>query len=365
MNDMQNNSFAPDYLVTPGEVLAEYLAELNMTQAELADRTGLTKKTINEIIKAKAPITPETALKFERTLGRPAHFWSNLERNYQDDLTRLAEQRRMASYLVWLKRVPVSAMVKLGWIPRFKNTLEQLDAVLRYYGVASPTQWQTVWSQYQVAYRQTDRFEGCAEAVSAWLRQGEIQAQRIECAPFDRKRFIEILHTIRAMTTEPPHVFTPRLVSLCAAAGVAVVFVPELPGTGTWGATRWLGDRALIQLSLRYKSNDHLWFTFFHEAGHILKHGRKTVIIEKNGADDEREREADAFARDRLIPAAEIRRFVKAGRMSAADIKTFSAEIGIAPGIVLGRLQHDGIISYKTQLNALKVFYRWRNAGNE
>jgi len=365
MIDVQKRMFAPDYLVTPGEVLTEYLDDLRMSQAELADRTGLTRKTINEIIKAKAPITPETALKFERTLGRPAHFWSNLERHYQDDLTRLAEQRRMASYLEWLKRVPVSAMAKLGWIPRFKDRLEQLDAVLRYYGVASPAQWQTVWSEYQVAYRQTARFEGCAESVSAWLRQGEILAQRIECAPFDRKRLIEVLGLIRDLTTEPPHVFTPQLVSLCASAGVAVVFVPELPRTGTWGATRWLGDRAVIQLSLRYKSNDHLWFTFFHEAGHILKHGRKTVIIEGNGLDDEREREADAFARDRLIPPAEMGRFVRAGKLSASDIETFSVEIGIAPGIVLGRLQHDGLIPYQTRLNSLKVFYRWESAGGE
>ena len=126
-----------------------------------------------------------------------------------------------------------------------------------------------------------------------------------------------------------------------------------------------MGDRAVIQLSLRYKSDDHLWFTFFHEAGHILKHGRKTVIIEGNGLDDEKEREADAFARDRLIPPAEIRRLVKADSLSASDIKTFAAEIGIAPGIVLGRLQHDGIIPYKTGLNSLKMFYRWKNADGE
>jgi addiction module HigA family antidote len=70
MNNLQNHKFAPDYLVTPGEVLAEYLDELRMTQAELADRTGLTQKNINKIIKTKAPITSGVALKLERTLGR-------------------------------------------------------------------------------------------------------------------------------------------------------------------------------------------------------------------------------------------------------------------------------------------------------
>lgn len=177
MSSMQTNRFVPDYLVTPGEVLEEYLEELGMTQAELADRTGLAKKTINEIIKAKSPITPETALKLERTLGRPAHFWSNLERQYQDDRARLAEQARMESYLEWLKNVPVKDMAKQGWIPKFKDKFEQLEAVLRFFGVASPVQWEKMWStELQVAYRQTEHADKRPEAVSAWLRQGKIQA---------------------------------------------------------------------------------------------------------------------------------------------------------------------------------------------
>ncbi|MFH1913658.1 MAG: HigA family addiction module antitoxin [Pseudomonadota bacterium] len=365
MSSMQTNRFIPDYLVTPGEVLEEYLEELGMTQAELADRTGLAKKTINEIIKAKSPITPETALRLERTLGRPAHFWSNLERQYQDDRTRLAEKERMESYMEWLGRVPTKDMAKRRWVPKLKDKFEQLDAVLRFYGVSSPQQWETVWRDYQVAYRQTERFEKCAEAVSAWLRQGEIQALEIDCVPYDRKRFQATLDEIRGVTREAPEAFAPKLVGLCALAGVAVVFVPELPRIGTWGATRWLGDKAVIQLSLRYKSNDHLWFTFFHEAGHILKHGRKEVFIEGKGLDGEKEEEANAYARDKLIPPAQMRQFLKANRLSSSDIEAFAEEIGVAPGIVVGRMQHDKIIPFKTHLNSLKVFYSWEGEGAE
>lgn len=358
MSSKQSNKFIPDYLVTPGEVLEEYLEDLDMTQAELADRTGLAKKTINEIIKAKSPITPETALKLERTLGRPAHFWSNLERQYQDDRTRLAEKERMESYLEWLGNVPVKEMVKKGWIPKLKDKFEQLDSVLRFFGVSSPKQWETVWREYQVAYRQTERFEKCAEAVSAWLRQGEIQAQQIECAPYNRKRFLAVLDEIRGLTRKDPEVFVPELVELCASAGVAVVFVPELPKTGIWGATRWVGDKAVIQLSLRYKSNDHLWFTFFHEAGHILKHGRKEIFIEGKGLDGEKEEEANAYARDKLIPPAQMRRLVNHGRPTLDTIERFADDIGIAPGIVVGRLQHEKVLPMNTG-NQLKVFFEF------
>ena len=358
MAEQAKNQFTPDYLVTPGEVLDEYLDDLGMTQAELASRTGLAKKTINEIIKGKSPITPETALKLERVLDRPAHFWNNLERQFQEDRVRLAEQQRLESHLEWLKRVPVGAMFKHGWIRKFSNKVEQLEEVLRFFGVVSPDQWQTVWAEHQVAYRQTQRFETCAEAVSAWLRQGEIEARQISCAPYDAKRFRQILQDVRGLTKEGPDSFVPKLVELCASAGVAVVFVPELPKTGVWGATRWLGDRAVIQLSLRYKSNDHLWFTFFHEAGHILKHGRKEVFIENNGLNGEKEEEANAFARDQLIKPINLKRLLRGGRPSLAAIKDFAIDTGIAPGIVVGRLQYDGFLPRDTG-NKLKLFYRW------
>lgn len=353
------NQYTPDYLVLPGEVLEEYLEAYSMTQTELAARTGLTKKTINEIIKGKSPITSETALKLERSLGRPAHFWNNLERQFQEDRSRFAEQKLLENHLDWLKKVPVGPLTKLGWLPKKRDKIAQLTEVLRFFGVASPEQWATVWREHQVAYRQTQRFEACAESVSAWLRKGEIEARQIVCEPFDKKRFLKVLDGIRVLTMEEPEVFQPRLVDICASAGVAVVFIPELPKTGVYGATRWLGNKAVIQLSLRYKSNDHLWFTFFHEAGHIIRHGRKEIFIEGNGMDSEKEDEANTFASDRLIPPADYRRFIKSwnGR-SLAPIEPFAGKINIAPGIVVGRLQHDKRLP-NSHGNGLKVFFSW------
>ena len=358
MVNSSRNQYIPDYLVRPGEVLEEYLDVYGMSQAELAVRTGMAKKTINEIIKGKASITPDTALKLERALGRPAHFWSKLERQFQEDRTRLAEKERLEAHLGWLKKIPVNVMVKHGWLTKQKDKVAQLEEVLRFFGIASPDQWEGVWRGHQVSYRQTQRFETCAEAVSAWLRQGAIQVRQIQCEPFNRKKFQRVLESVRALTREEPQVLVPRLTELCAAAGVAVVFVPELPKTGVSGATRWIGNKAVIQLSLRYKSNDQLWFTFFHEAGHILKHGRKEIFIETNGLDGEKEEEADAFARDKLIPPDQLHRFLQRWNHSNEEIVTFADRIDIAPGIVVGRLQHDGILP-NSHGNRLKVYYSW------
>lgn len=358
MSNTQKNQYLPDYLVTPGEVLDDYIDSMGMTQAELADRTGLTKKTINEIIKGKAPITPETSQKLERTLGRPAHFWNNLEIQFQEDKIRLAEKDQLEKHLDWLKKFPTRAMINLEWIPNIKDKVELLEAILCFFGIASPNQWETVWNDYRVAYRQTLTFTTYAESISAWLRQGEIEAQKINCQPFSKERFQNVLDEIRGLTTEKPKVFQPRLIELCTSAGVALVFVPELPNTGVYGATRWIGDKAILQLSLRYKSNDHLWFTFFHEAGHIIKHGRKEVFIEGKGLDGEKEEEANTFASDKLIPPAALQKFLKENKTTLSDIQKFSEEINIAPGIVVGRLQREKIISYNIG-NKLKIFYRW------
>nr|VFJ43279.1 MAG: addiction module antidote protein, HigA family [Candidatus Kentron sp. FM]VFJ43959.1 MAG: addiction module antidote protein, HigA family [Candidatus Kentron sp. FM]VFK06022.1 MAG: addiction module antidote protein, HigA family [Candidatus Kentron sp. FM] len=356
-----NNSYQPDFSVHPGEHLEEVLETSAMTQAELATRLGIHKKTINEIIKGKAPVTSEMALRLSKVFHYPAHLWNNMQRNYDETVARQAEQQRLSRHLDWLKKVPVKEMVRRRWLDAHDDPNTQLDAVLRFFGIASPGQWQTVWETYQVAYRQSRHIEPSAMAVSVWLRQGEIQARDIVHVPFDRRAFLTALDDARALTREPPNVFQGRLIDACAKAGVAVVFVPELPKTGVSGCTRWLGGKAVIQLSLRYKSNDQLWFTFFHEAGHILKHGRKAVFLEGDDTDDEKEAQANTFARDRLIAPAAYRRFLSEwDGQSLTPIEVFAKEIGIAPGIVVGRLQFDKRLPY-THGNKLKVFYSWED----
>jgi addiction module HigA family antidote len=357
---VSTNRYVPDYLVTPGEILEEYLEYAGITQASLADRTGLSKKTINEIVKAKSAITAETALRFERTLGRPAHFWSNLERQYQEDKTRLADKIRLEEYLHWLDLFPVNEMAKLGWIEKCKEKVRQLDALLRFFAVASPQQWETIWvRELQVAFRKTEISKKDTAITSAWLRRGEIEAHQQQCAQYDKQKFQDSLAKIRMLTTEAPNIFIPKLESICAVAGVAIVFVPALPKLGVYGVTRWINDKYIMQLSLYGKSNDQLWFTFFYVVCHIIKHLRRELFIEKKGIEDEKEKEAHVFARDNLIPPEKLRQFLSSVfRPTIPQIKKFAADIGIAPGIVVGRLQHDKVLPMNYG-NDLKVWYKW------
>lgn len=274
------NEYYPDSVSAPGETLSETLSSLGMSQTELARRMGRPVKTINEIIQGKAAITAETALQLEQVLRIPASFWLKREQQYQESLARLAERQRFTFWTEWLKTFPVREMIRRGWLPSCNDKTQQVFEVLKFFGVASPEAWEEVWERQVIKYRRSTTI-GNLGAVTTWLRQGEIQAQEVETKPYSADAFRNALNYIRPLTVKPVKIFQEELVRLCAEAGVAVVFVPELPGTGICGATRWLmPTKALVQLSLHYKTDDQLWFTFFHEAGHILLHGKRQVFLD-------------------------------------------------------------------------------------
>ena len=354
-----------DYAIPPGETLLESIDSLGMTQAELSRRMGRPLKTINEIIKGKAMITADTALQLERVLGAPARFWLNLEANYREDLARLEEMRKLEREIEWLREIPCREMEEYGWLDTSGDSSDagKLDAVLRYFGVASVGSWVETWKSPGAIYRKSSLFQAAPGPVAAWLRRGEIVAARTTCQAYDQKRFQTAVNLARTLTIEPPEVFVPRLQSVCAASGVVVAFVRELNKCPVSGATRWLTpSKALIQLSLRYKTDDQLWFTFFHEAGHILLHNKKLAFLESSemtGATEEKlDQEADQFAENTLIPQLKWCEFVSGGSLNMSGVVGFSRSLGIAPGIVVGRLQHERLIPFN-RFFSLKRKLKW------
>lgn len=355
MSSQIQNQYKPDNVTAPGLTLLSVLEAQGMTQAELAERIGKTTKTIVEIIKHGAPITPETAMELEKALGVPASFWNNRERRFRESLARQEERKKLANQVKWLSKLPLNEMVKLKWVPKCKDKIEQLSEVLSFFGVTSPQQWEALWLSPRVAFRNSQVFKNKPEAISTWLRAGEISSREINCKPFSQTKFKENLQAIRSLTRAEPQQFQTEAVRLCAEAGVAVVFVPPIKGAKAYGATRWLTPKkALMQFSLRGKFEDILWFTFFHEAGHILKHGKKEVFIEGEDGHSERETEADRFAIEFVIPSTTYNRFIKSGAYRrATGVEAFAKEIDISTAIVVGRLQHDKLLPH-THLNGLR-----------
>jgi HTH-type transcriptional regulator/antitoxin HigA len=350
MTTTERHAFASDYAVPPGETLAEVLAERGMTQAELVQRMGRPQKTISEIINGKAEITADTALQLERALGIPARFWGALERNYQEDLARLDARVELAHEAAWLKQFPMPALRKLGIVPAVGDDVASMEALLRFFGVASVGAWNSEWADIAVSLRGTRSFAPIRGALAAWLRMGEIEAAKMETSSYDATRFQSSLVAIRELSRRSRFRFMPELIRVCSESGVALILKPEVPGTRVSGATYWLPrskrTRAVIQLSYRYRTNDHFWFSLFHEAAHVLLHKKRTRFVdlaEPRETADPDERDADHFAAKTLIPdLGPLTR--SGGPLTAMKIARFAKQLGIAPGIVVGRLEHDRLI---------------------
>ena len=374
MSERTVNEYFPEEVSPPGETLQETIEYHGMTQGQLAERMGRPKKTINEIIKGKAAITEDTAIQLERVLGVPASFWMNRERHYREALARRRERERLAEQIEWLKSIPLNEMIKKKWIRKYKDKVDQLVEVLGFYRIASPEQWGELESAYvtNFRFRQSKASNVDYPALISWLRRGEIVASQMRCESFDLAKFRGALAKIRALTEAMPDDFHVQIQNLCAQCGVAVIFVPELSKIATNGATRWLtSDKALIQLNLRGKRADIFWFTFFHEAGHIvLKHPKSDIFISTSKKDvgaikDRRELEADRFAADFLIPPADFNRFTDqfeyaSGTEREQLISSFAKEIRMAPGIVVGRLQNDKYLKW-SEFNQLKMKLDWED----
>ena len=348
MNTAKQYTFNPDYSVHPGEILGETLQARSISQSELASRCGISEKHVSQIINGKASITSETALLFERALGIRASLWMNLESSHRLHVARRAEEARFALFYEWAKEFPIRSLTKRGWIPETTSKEEQVRALLDFFGVSSPAAWEAHYKKLAVAYRKSPAFTTSLKSITSWLRIGELEAADIETDPFSKKNFRRSLDEIRGLTSLDPSDFELRMKELCYKAGVVLVFLPELPGTHVSGATRWLSSgKALIIQSLRYRADDHFWFTFFHEAAHILLHGKNAVFIdEESKVLSDEEAKADAFAANHLIPRARYERFVSVRPISRSRVLAFARELGIAPGVVVGRLHHDKVVPF-------------------
>ena len=351
-----------DLPIPPGEVLEEEIEVRGMTQKELAARLGRPAQAVNEIIRAKKSITPETAIALGRVLGIDAQFWINLEATYRMALARGREQEVLAANVQWLDDYPIREMLKRGWITAGRDRPSRLTALMSFLGVAvaEPQAFQKA-----VGFRITEAAQQKVSlgALAVWLRKGELDAQRVSTADYDEAVFADALCKIRRMTSQPPAKFVPAISKLCAESGVAFCIVQELPKSGANGATRWLTDRkALIQMSIRNKWADIFWFTFFHEACHLLKHRtQRRIVIDGLDHDPdvaEIEAEADQFARDFLIDPQAWSDFCTEGRFTAGSVRKFARSVDIAPFIVVGRLQREKHLPY-SQLTGLKPRYEW------
>ncbi len=345
-------------LSPPGDTLQEHLDFIGMSQAELAERMGRPKEKINDLIKGREPLTLPTAFQLEKVLGIPAGFWVNSEKSYRQELHELEQEEALERQKDWVRDFPVNEMRKLGWLPDTKEKHLLVDSLLKFFSVASSDEWEKIYvaQEVSVAFRISLAHTSSPHAISAWLRRGEIQAASLNLPAFDKKRFRDSLPAIRELAYERPDDFLFQLQARCEKCGVALVFTPGLPKAPISGATRWFHNKPIIQLSGRFKTDDHFWFTFFHEAAHLLLHGKKDIFLENvEGAepDAEKEREANEFAANWLLPDKQRQAIAAKGPLTEEQIMAWSEKLRIPPSVIVGQLQHAGLLPHSA-FNGLK-----------
>lgn len=356
------STFKPNWVSTPGATIAEILVEKALSLEDFARQIGTSLDRADKMTKGTAQIDRPMAERLHRALGPSTVFWMNREQQYRADAARLESAGRVMTDREWLRQLPVSNMIKFGWIKPARTFSDKVEACLRFFDVPDVASWQVKYrGELSVAaFRTSPTFVSNPSAVLAWLRWAELRSDEIACNIWDPDKFAHMLAEVRILTKrKDPGRFLPDLKRICAQCGVAVVIARAPTGCRASGATRFLTpDKAMLVLSFRYRTDDQFWFSFFHEAGHLLLHGKKALFLEDDSeVTSNEEAEANEFAKKILIPHEFIPALMHLGP-NAREIIRFAVKVGISSGIVVGQLQHLGRIR-PNSLNGLKRRYRW------
>jgi HTH-type transcriptional regulator/antitoxin HigA len=333
-------TYQSDWAVHPGTYLRDVLEALDVPQSDLAARTGLTPKHINQVVNGAVGLSADVAVLLERALGIDSEIWTSLEVQYQHARSRQHAKLELASYEEWVAKFPVAELYSRHVIEHADNGIARVDKLLRFFGVASPDAFEMVWMAPVAAFRRSQKQPIDPYATALWLKLAERAADAVKAPPFRIGALRKAIKQITPLTVLPFRQAFASARDILAEAGVRLVFVEEVSGAKVCGATRWLSaDRPFVVLTNRYKWEDVFWFTLLHELGHLVLHPRRATFVEMgNRADDDAdstETEADSFAADSLIPAEANPRILAA--TTRDELQEIALEYSVGENIVAGR----------------------------
>lgn len=352
---MTNASFMPDWAVPPGATVRALMQRKGVTTRDLSGGLRTTAENIENLLDGNYAINAEIAMGLAGMVGGSLNFWMNREAQYRASVERVEVAKS------WSTLFPLAEMARMGWISSTADPLTQIHACLAFFGVDTTDEWLHKYSNVKdlAAFRTTCKFESSDGAVLAWLRKGEIEAQKQASRKWNKQELQNQLPSLRALTRLPePEKFVPQLQDILNKSGVRIVIVRPTKGCKAHGATFFSKGQPVILLSVRYLSDDQFWFTLFHEIGHLVLHSETKRFVEGDGsAGGDEEFEANEFATSILIPGERLKELHTLG-VNGRAVMRFAKDIGIAPGIVVGQMQHRKLLTF-AQLNNLKQRYKW------
>jgi HTH-type transcriptional regulator/antitoxin HigA len=358
-------------VVSPGQKIQKMLSERGWSQQDLATIMGRPLQAVNEIIRGSKQITAETALQLSQALGTDPLEWMKAEALYR---LSLASKKVLDEHVSLRAKIygsaPIREITRLGWI-KTQSDLELLaKEVLCFLGAQDFDSHQPIVA----SFRRGAAGRSDPIALTAWVRRVRILAEQQRTPAFNP----EVLNSVKAQLSElmvhPNDV--SKVPEVLISAGIRFVVVPHLSHTFADGAAFWIGDTPVVALTLRYDRVDSFWFSLMHELAHIERAHDGLLIDEDinagSTAENRREVEADRMAAHTLLPQLKYEAFVIGcrGRFAQSRVELFASEVSRHPGIVVGRLQRDGILPY-SHLRSLLVPVRqhltgwWDRVGTE
>ena len=346
----------PSYLWAspPGETIRALLQAKGVSISVFQNEIGLNERQTTDLLAGVLPVTRLLAEGLAETIGSTSHFWLERQKQYTTSLERLAAAQ--PELQEWTASFPLRKMVESGWLKKPYTKSDSAFELLDYFDIESVEEWRERYPERlgAVKFKTSEAFTNHLPTTVAWIRRGEILADGIACAPWDGDGFLQMLPTLKRLSKLPdPGDFLPLLQASCAQCGVAVVVARSIVGCAASGAAFMLSeDKALLLLSARFLSDDQFWFSFFHEAGHLVLHHGEAHIECDGGSTVKQEDEANAFALEILLGKSGPQALQKLP-INAFAIARFARQCGVSTGVVVGQLQRSRI--------SPKLFNRFKN----
>lgn len=301
----RSDELQPDWSFHPGELLANLLEEKDIRQSELAERTGMSAKHVNQLVSRSIGVTGDTAVLLERALGLRASFWLEAQADWDLSISRQKATAASRAFETWAHGFDQSALLHHGVIDRQDDSDALIEKLLRFFGVSSPTAFDETWMKPRVSFRRAQKFTVKEKNTALWLRLVDRTAMGRHTADLQPRALKQAVKELPGLTRLPLSEGFIAARQVLGEAGVVLLFVPEVDGTRLCGATWWLdARRPVIAVTQRYRKTDSFWFNIFHEVGHVVMHPKRETFLNierdkttNDGAEDE----ANEYARDLLI----------------------------------------------------------------
>lgn len=361
---VKKTGISRDLIIHPGETIADILEARNLTQAELAVRTGVSPAFIGGVIAGKKDISSKFAMALEYALGVPKSFWLNLQARYDAEMLEAEEECTISDDEIVVRKQlneVVEYLRKHQFIPVGEKTNESILSLRKLFKVSNLCNLERIPSAG--AFRISAQSTTIPCILGAWIRMCQINECKIkEGTVFDPRKIDSLIFDLKEIMISDVDDLQDSVKSVLYDYGLDFEIVHHFRGAPVQGFLYKRADGGIkICMTIRRSFADIFWFSLFHEIGHLVNGDlSRTSKFLDDGIDKEKEEAADKFASDKLIDRVEYDNFISMYNESPSYdlIKSFSLQQRVKPFIVIGRMQKEGIIGYQ-KYSFAKTRYKW------